>query len=1152
MTDIDLTQDARVGVVGSNSSTGSLTADLVGDSRNRSLNGRLVLVSPKNYDGTTEYGVGTVTEITTTNTYHEDPALRGVIAQQGFIGNLTGRGDIKTAKIDMQSAFRHDGENLSAIGGSLSFAPSTGEPIFLANADSVRSLCERTTKDLFYIGSVYQQKDIPLPLSFHDFSDARGAEMSGFFGPSGSGKALDVNTPIPTPNGFVLMKDLAPGSKVFDQDGKTCTVLAVYDQPPHRECFEVQFSDGSTIIADAEHLWEVYSTALRASMNASRGRERKYLLTKAQRDAVAAVSRHGIAGKGEVTLSEIAEAFAVPASQTSKSTALSKRFHAFPGGRVLVAEQNGSVAPFSSARRSLMIEKEALLNWAKRGEIKSQEKRLALVGALEGHQAPYVTAREVSKAVGASRTTGNIYAWIEKSGADTHYAEATAHLDETVRQRHHWEKTVDPKAFAEDFLRHVEKGLRNQEHLSLKPEVLTTREIVDRISEGESFSIPVAKPVSTPERDLPLPPYTLGAWLGDGSSRGGLIFSADAEVIENVRLDGYSVFDTTDKYPFRYRVEGLRGQLGTLGVRSDESGVSNKRIPEQYLFASIDQRHALLQGLMDTDGTVNRTSGTVSYTTILPSLAEDVRVLAASLGYRVTVTSRVPTLDGGPQKRAYNVNFHPRGEKVFRLSRKVSALEEATKPVASDGARTNHRYIRAITPVESRPVRCITVDSERSLYLAGKDFIPTHNTYNATMFTAAQMRHLRQAFLLIEPQSQFTTNSKVKRELPLDLRALADAQGREVKQISVAQQIRLPEDPSLLCDLLAGASFFGANRLIGANNQASNAHDVVEAFLEATPKWSSMTSEDILNRILQHLIERVENDAVVVSKAPKERLQRNLQAALDQDEDGGRERYKALMRVFGPLHNIFSETTAQGTPRLKMNEIVKALCNPDIGSAGNRRARPFYILTLADQSADNEGRETEVSKAMRNSKTQMVILRTLFSALEAEARWLYQSEDLGTANLMVIMDEAARFTSDSHKDVEQRAMAADMARYFRELRKYAVGFTLILQEPSALHDSIWKQLQNGFRAFAGGMVGNDLDKVREQVGAGGAMSLYQQLARPSKDNPIYPWMLCGSISPLSVTSAPIFMEAFTKSEQWEQANKTWLPGMFNISDIWQG
>lgn len=613
MTDIDLTQDARVGVVGSNSSTGSLTADLVGDSRNRSLNGRLVLVSPKNYDGTTEYGVGTVTEITTTNTYHEDPALRGVIAQQGFIGNLTGRGDIKTAKIDMQSAFRHDGENLSAIGGSLSFAPSTGEPIFLANADSVRSLCERTTKDLFYIGSVYQQKDIPLPLSFHDFSDARGAEMSGFFGPSGSGK-----------------------------------------------------------------------------------------------------------------------------------------------------------------------------------------------------------------------------------------------------------------------------------------------------------------------------------------------------------------------------------------------------------------------------------------------------------------------------------------------------------------------------------------------------------TYNATMFTAAQMRHLRQAFLLIEPQSQFTTNSKVKRELPLDLRALADAQGREVKQISVAQQIRLPEDPSLLCDLLAGASFFGANRLIGANNQASNAHDVVEAFLEATPKWSSMTSEDILNRILQHLIERVENDAVVVSKAPKERLQRNLQAALDQDEDGGRERYKALMRVFGPLHNIFSETTAQGTPRLKMNEIVKALCDPDIGSAGNRRARPFYILTLADQSADNEGRETEVSKAMRNSKTQMVILRTLFSALEAEARWLYQSEDLGTANLMVIMDEAARFTSDSHKDVEQRAMAADMARYFRELRKYAVGFTLILQEPSALHDSIWKQLQNGFRAFAGGMVGNDLDKVREQVGAGGAMSLYQQLARPSKDNPIYPWMLCGSISPLSVTSTPIFMEAFTKPEQWEQANKTWLPGMFNISDIWQG
>lgn len=609
----DLTQADRVGVVGSNSSTGTLTVDLVGDSRSRSLNGRLVIVAPENHDGTTEYGVGTVTEITTTNTYHEDPALRGVIAQHGAIGDLTGRGDIKTAKVDMQSAFRHDGNTLTPIGGSLSFSPSTGEAIYLATADSIRNLCERATKDLFYIGNVYQQKDIPLPLSFHDFSDARGAEMSAFLGASGSGK-----------------------------------------------------------------------------------------------------------------------------------------------------------------------------------------------------------------------------------------------------------------------------------------------------------------------------------------------------------------------------------------------------------------------------------------------------------------------------------------------------------------------------------------------------------TYFATLFTGSQLRHLRQAFLLIEPQSQFTTNSKIRRELPLDLRALADAQGREVRQISVAQQIRLPEDPALFCDLLDGASWFGANRLIGANNQKSNAKDVVEAFLDTTPKWSSMPTEDLLNLVLQHLIERVENDAVVVSKAPKERLQRNLLAALEKTEDGGEARFNALMGVFAPLHSIFSETALNGTPRLKMNEIVKALCDPDIGSAGNRRARPFYILTLADQSADSEGRETEVSKAMRNSKTQMVILRTLFSALEAEARWLYQSEDQGTANLMVIMDEAARFTSDSHKDPEQKAMASDMARYFRELRKYAVGFTLILQEPSALHDSIWKQLQNGFRAFAGGMVGNDLDKVREQIGNGGSQRLYQQLARPSKDNPIYPWMLCGSISPLSVTSAPIFMEAYTNPQQWAASNKTWLPGVFNVDDIWRG
>lgn len=74
----------------------------------------------------------------------------------------------------------------------------------------------------------------------------------------------------------------------------------------------------------------------------------------------------------------------------------------------------------------------------------------------------------------------------------------------------------------------------------------------------------------------------------------------------------------------------------------------------------------------------------------------------------------------------------------------------------------------------------------------------------------------------------------------------------------------------------------------------------------------------------------------------------------------------------------------------------------------------------------------------------------------------------------------------------------------------------------------------------------------ESRSVAGALRLCQQLAKPSKDNAVYPWMFCGSISPLSVTSSPLFMEAFTTPQDRAEANGGWLPGVFNVTDIWAG
>lgn len=77
------------------------------------------------------------------------------------------------------------------------------------------------------------------------------------------GKALDIDTPIPTPNGWSTMGDLRKGDEVFDENGEVCKVLFATNVMYGHKCYEVVFSDGSKIVADAEHNWYIESdTAL--------------------------------------------------------------------------------------------------------------------------------------------------------------------------------------------------------------------------------------------------------------------------------------------------------------------------------------------------------------------------------------------------------------------------------------------------------------------------------------------------------------------------------------------------------------------------------------------------------------------------------------------------------------------------------------------------------------------------------------------------------------------------------------------------------------------------------------------------------------------------------------------------------------------------
>ncbi|GGK73343.1 replicative DNA helicase [Ornithinimicrobium pekingense] len=403
------------------------------------------------------------------------------------------------------------------------------------------------------------------------------------------GKALALETPLPTPTGWTTMGDVAVGDELLGADGRPTTVVAATEVMEGRPCFEVEFSDGSTIVADAEHLWQTSTRAERRGL----------------RD-------------GE-----------------------------------------------SSARSTVDIRN-------------------------------------------------------------------TLRCDTADRRLNH--------------------------------------------------SVALTQPLSLPPADLPLSPYVLGAWLGDGETAGARLTSADPEMVMLLEGEGlhvrpmggmlYSltlpkeqiaerdcVVCGTTFIPQTSQVKtcgrkcgGRSRGLGEPSIATcvDCGGPSSggrrcqscfhdhgsvkallrkvgvlgsKHIPASYQRADETQRRALLSGLLDTDGTVTA-GGCPQFTTTSRRLADDVYELIVGLGYRCGRSRKVVRGRSTDTSVAYTLTFSA-DEDIFRLERK-NLLHKRLRQRSLQ--RRNSRFITAVRPVPSTPVRCVQVTSPDHLYLAGRSMIPTHNS----------------------------------------------------------------------------------------------------------------------------------------------------------------------------------------------------------------------------------------------------------------------------------------------------------------------------------------------------------------------------------------------------------------------------------------
>lgn len=232
--------------------------------------------------------------------------------------------------------------------------------------------------------------------------------------------------------------------------------------------------------------------------------------------------------------------------------------------------------------------------------------------------------------------------------------------------------------------------------------------------------INVTKPLQINDVELPIDPYILGLWLGDGRSSGGTITNADEHIWTEIEKRGYVLgndISGKSKQNCQDRtIYGLTTKLKELNL------YNNKHIPPIYLRASVNQRLELLRGLMDTDGNVNSVRKQAVFTTVKKDLSDQVRELILSLGQRVN-QSNVISHGFGCNSQVFPLHFRPININPFLIPRKA----ERILPEWGAGKSSVRRIIQ-IEEIGEHETQCIAVDSPDNTFLCTDYMIPTHNS----------------------------------------------------------------------------------------------------------------------------------------------------------------------------------------------------------------------------------------------------------------------------------------------------------------------------------------------------------------------------------------------------------------------------------------
>jgi hypothetical protein len=327
--------------------------------------------------------------------------------------------------------------------------------------------------------------------------------------------------------------------------------------------------------------------------------------------------------------------------------------------------------------------------------------------------------------------------------------------------------------------------------------VYTVQELIDaqikRPNGRSKFFIQNNDCIQYPEQNFKVHPYILGVFLGDGvkTATGCLTLSAQTDetpkkvrkLLEKSLGKSIGLYKNPANYSFSFYYKGEKMPNGDnklvhasdldeeLSELLTNCYAQDKYIPDSYKYCSEKQRYALIQGLMDTDGTIGvAPKCTISYCTTSETLKNDIIEVIRSLGNMYVSERGVDTRKDSP---CYSVTIGcdaKRKAKLFSISNKVERAKQAGE------VRRNYETLRIIDIQDIHKkydCTCFTVDADDHQFIAG-DTVVTHNTF-ACMNFAANCLGMGQRVVVLDPKNDFNRLYNVNPNIELiDLRNAAD------------------------------------------------------------------------------------------------------------------------------------------------------------------------------------------------------------------------------------------------------------------------------------------------------------------------------------------------------------------------------------------